>query len=958
MPRRLLLYPLYLHIGALFLGLFVLFGCVLLTLGYQTTLAQSRQQAQQQFALQRQLLSQTLERHYQPIQLSLGLMQQSNLTTARTLSQRLASLPQLQQLLVSNPSVCAVYMGYQNGDFFLLRSLTPQARQALKEPPPEEATLLVQSLDQPTSAHPEAVFLFYDDQLRLLERRYQPEYRFDARQRPWYQAANQQSGIAISAPYFFFTTQEVGTTLSLSADEGVLGADLSMSQLSELMARMALPPTGQMALFDQAGNLMAGSRPLPEAARHRLLSLSEYEGSIFPHLSLSDALTGNSEQRLDLVDEQGHGWTGVLSRLAVKTAQSGTLYLAMLQTEESLYGPALSQARHNLLISALVMLLMLPSVWWLARRTARPLIDLTREADAIRRFDFNDRPLKTSRIKEIADLTRAMVRMKHTIGNFRSIGQALHGEHHFPLLLTRILQESSNLVKAQGVLLYLAQPVGQTTGRGLWQGQELAQLPPLPAELPPEGLVAQDEASWQQQFAELGPYPGALWLVTEALTNRRNEPIATLLLLLPQASEQEQQAKLGLIRALCGSIAAALDTQRLLEEQKQLLESLIQLIANAIDAKSPYTGGHCQRVPVLTKWLAQAACDQQEGPFARFNLNADEQEALHIACWLHDCGKVTTPEFVVDKATKLETLYDRIHEVRMRFEVLKREAHIRQLEAALPADRAEAIRQAMAPVWQQLDEEYAFVAQCNQGGEFMAPEKLEKLSAIAQRRWWRTLDDRLGLSHEELSRKQATPAAELPCQEPLLSDRPEHCIARPPTEQLAEDNPWGFKVKVPQYLYNRGELYNLGIARGTLSEEERYKINEHMIQTIKMLTTLPFPRHLQAVPEIAGGHHEKLDGTGYPKRLNEDELSLPARMMAIADVFEALTASDRPYKEGKSLNQALGIMARMVQDRHLDGPLFRLFVESGLPQRYARQYLTAAQQDEPVTASLLADIPT
>ncbi|WP_409420840.1 HD domain-containing phosphohydrolase [Pseudaeromonas sp. ZJS20] len=957
MPNRLPLYPLYIHIGALFLGLFLLFGSVLIALGYQTTLSQSRLQAEQQFSLQRQLLGEAIERHYQPIELSLGLMRQSGLTTARTLSQRLASLPELQQLLVSNPSVSAVYMGYSNGDFFLLRSLTTQARQALKEAAPDGATLLVQSLDQPKPGSMEAVYLFYDDQLRLLERRYQPDYRFDARKRPWYHAASQQSGVVISAPYFFFTTREVGTTLSLNTDEGVLGADMSMNQLSALMAGMTLPPTGQLALFDQAGHLVAGSRPLPDAAHRRLLNLAEYEGSIFPHLSLAVALTSDRQQHLALTDDQGQPWTGVLNQLAKQSSHSGTLYLAMLQTEESLYGPALTQARHNLLLSALVMLLMLPSVWWLARRTARPLIALTQEAEAIRRFDFNDRPLKSSHIKEIADLTRAMVRMKRTIGNFRSIGQALHGEHHFPLLLTRILEESSNLVQAEGVLLYLAQPVGETTGRGLWLGQELTQLPPLAQELAHDDPVALDESSWQQQFAELGPYPGPLWRVSESLTNRRDEPIATLLLLLPQGSAQEQQAKLGLIRALCGSVAAALDTQRLLEEQKQLLESLIQLIANAIDAKSPYTGGHCQRVPVLTKWLAQAACDQQAGPFARFNLNADEQEALHIACWLHDCGKVTTPEFVVDKATKLETLYDRIHEVRMRFEVLKREAHIAQLEASLPAGQSAAVRQAMAPLWQQLDEEYAFVAQCNQGGEFMAPEKLDKLAAIAQRRWWRTLDDRIGLSHEEYSRKAATPAAPLPCQEPLLSDKPEHCIPRPAAEQLADDNPWGFKVKVPQFLYNRGELYNLGIARGTLSEEERYKINEHMIQTIKMLTTLPFPRHLQTVPEIAGGHHEKLDGTGYPKRLREQELSLPARMMAIADVFEALTASDRPYKEGKTLSQALGIMARMVQDRHLDGPLFRLFVESGLPQRYAKDYLTPGQLDEPATASLLEGIP-
>jgi hypothetical protein len=337
--------------------------------------------------------------------------------------------------------------------------------------------------------------------------------------------------------------------------------------------------------------------------------------------------------------------------------------------------------------------------------------------------------------------------------------------------------------------------------------------------------------------------------------------------------------------------------------------------------------------------LARAACAQTEGPYADFQLSEQDWEAVHVAAWLHDCGKVTTPEYVVDKSTKLETLYDRIHEVRMRFEVLKRDAVIAMHEAIAAGQPEAEARMAMDRARRELDADFAFVAACNEGGEYLSPEKQERLKTIAQRRWLRTLDDRLGISHEERTRKAREPASPLPAEEPLLADRVEHRFERGPQDQIAPDNRWGFRVQVPELLYNRGELYNLLVSRGTLSAEERYKINEHMVQTIKMLTRLPFPKHLRNVPEIAGGHHEKMDGTGYPKRLRREEMSPVARMMAIADIFEALTAVDRPYKKGKTLSEALKIMAAMRKDQHIDPELFELFLRSGVYLEYAQRYM-------------------
>jgi hypothetical protein len=351
-------------------------------------------------------------------------------------------------------------------------------------------------------------------------------------------------------------------------------------------------------------------------------------------------------------------------------------------------------------------------------------------------------------------------------------------------------------------------------------------------------------------------------------------------------------------------------------------------------------------VPELTKMLARAACDATQGPYKAFTLSDEEWEAVHIGAWLHDCGKVTTPEYVVDKATKLETIYDRIHEVRMRFEVLKRDAEIACLRKIADGGDAAAARAALAAEWRALDEEFAFVAECNEGGEFMAPERVARLKAIGARTWTRTLDDRAGVSHEERRRKERVRAQALPATEPLLADKPEHVIERRPEERMEEGNRWGFRVKTPEHLYNRGELYNLAVARGTLSEEERYKINEHMIQTIAMLEALPFPRHLRNVPEIAGGHHEKMDGTGYPKRLKRDEMSPVARMMAIADIFEALTAADRPYKKAKTLSESIKIMGSMRKDQHVDPELFDLFLTSGVYREYAARFLAPEQIDE------------
>ncbi len=385
-------------------------------------------------------------------------------------------------------------------------------------------------------------------------------------------------------------------------------------------------------------------------------------------------------------------------------------------------------------------------------------------------------------------------------------------------------------------------------------------------------------------------------VLTIPMLNQADQVIGVLQLLnardktgkvVPFASDLQE-----LVEALAAQAAAALDNLNLLSDQRKLMESFIKLIAAAIDAKSPYTGGHCRRVPVLTELITEAVCASKTGPFADFDLSDEARYELHIAGWLHDCGKVTTPVHVMDKATKLETIFDRIALVEQRFM-----ARARQLErdAAINGTNAEA-------ALTELREDFAFITASNTGGEFMSDDRKARVRRIA--------------------------------------------------EQTVEDLSGN-----PQPLLTPDEVYNLCISRGTLTEEERVIINGHMVQTIEMLRALPFPRSLRRVPEYAGGHHERMDGTGYPKGLFAGDMSIPARIMAIADVFEALTAADRPYKKGKSLSEAMRIMGVMKQCNHLDPQLFDEFIKSGVYKEYGARFLAAAQIDEVDEAMLLAIEP-
>jgi len=350
-----------------------------------------------------------------------------------------------------------------------------------------------------------------------------------------------------------------------------------------------------------------------------------------------------------------------------------------------------------------------------------------------------------------------------------------------------------------------------------------------------------------------------------------------------------------MIESLASQAAIVITNKNLIRELEVLFESFIKLIATAIDKKSAYTGGHCSRVPEITMMLADAVGKIKSGKYKNFDMTPDERNELYIAAWLHDCGKVATPTHIVDKGTKLEKIFDRIDIINMKFEVLRRDKEIEFLKKIYKLKNSdktvlEKLKGEYKRQLEQLDEDEAFLERCNIGGEFMLEELQERVIQIAK------------YPFKEKGKKK-----------PFLS---------------------------------KDEVRNLNIPKGTLLPEEREIINSHITITIDMLEQLPYPKHLKNIPEFAGGHHEKLDGTGYPRGLTENQMSPQAKMIAIADIYEALTAADRPYKEGKKLSEAMRIMGFMNKDRHIDKDLFKIFVKEGIYKKYAKKFLKPNQIDK------------
>ncbi|GAB4060253.1 HD domain-containing phosphohydrolase [Uliginosibacterium sediminicola] len=887
----------------------------------------------------------------EPAESQITLLAEHEVVEANTLEQRLAALPTARAALLSNPLLDALYVAYPDGGFVLFRALRdPNVRRVFRAP--AESELFVQTQTPQADGQLRGEFRYYDAHGALLRQTRREDYVFDARTRPWYRAALTRQDSVLVDPYVFFTTRSVGTTLARHAKrEGVvIGLDLTIDVLAREIAELRITPGARVVITDNNNRLLVRDRgSLSELyGRDGDLSAPEVRDVEIPALAAAAELPKGELGRLHRKVAQ-QDWELVSVPLQMRS-QNKPLRVLMAIPHEELFRDARKLLGQQLLVTLLLILASIPAGVWITRQISAPLRALTEETSRLAAFNFAPSKPRASMIAEVELLARATQQMKATMARFLDVSAALNSEKRLERLLDVVLGDVAESVQARSGALYLY----EVDSGKLRRAQQLSSPQARashPAELSAERFATHPAVrALQDRHSVVGVETGSEQeLVAVPLENLGKEFVGVLVLELPSEIDAKhsggRDAKLAFIEALSSTAAVAIETRHLVDSQKNLLEALIQLLAGAIDAKSPYTGSHCQRVPELTKMLARAAHEARSGPYRDFTLSEEDWEAVHVGAWLHDCGKITTPEAVVDKATKLETTYNRIHEIRTRFEVLKRDAEIhywRSRSQGTPDDLAWAELQQR---WRSLDEDFSFVAACNLGSESLDQDKIARLRQIGARTWMRTFDDRLGLSREELRNLQEVPVRATPAAESLLADKPEHLLRWLPGERIADRSSWGFASIVPRYKFNRGELYNLGIQRGTLTDEERFIVNDHIAQTIIMLQRLPFPRHLRSVPEIAGGHHERMDGRGYPRGLVREQMSVPARIMAIADVFEALTAADRPYKAAKTLSESLLIMAHMVREQHLDPDLFELFLRAGVWRDYAEKFLAPSQLD-------------
>ena len=523
-----------------------------------------------------------------------------------------------------------------------------------------------------------------------------------------------------------------------------------------------------------------------------------------------------------------------------------------------------------------------------------------------------------------------------------AIGAALSSERDINHLLEKILLAAKQITHADGGTLYLVTEDGQGLRFEIMRNDAMKialggtsgnsiDFPDLPfadehgtpnnsmvavyAALHAETVniddaysVAGFDFSGTRKYDERTGYRSQSFL-TVPMKNHENAVIGVLQLINSLSPETARVSPFSaadqrLVESLASQAAIALTNRQLILQLEELFVSFVNLINLAIDDKSPYTRGHCERVPELTMMLAEAADQTQAGPLAGFSMSDQDRYELKIAGLLHDCGKITTPVHVVDKATKLHTLYDRVHTLDTRFEVLMRDAEIDMLRRQLAlreigkrdANAEAELQTTFAGRIAQLKSDREFLRRANIGGETM--------SAADQQR----------------------------------------------VREIGTGNRWTSPAGQETSFLDADEIENLTIRAGTLTQAERETINDHIKVTIKMLEQLPWPKHLRRVPEYAGGHHERMDGKGYPRGLKREDMSPQARIMGIADIFEALTAKDRPYKSGKTLSESLYILGKFKENGHIDPDLFDVFIRQRVYLRYAEKFLDP-QQIDPVDES-------
>ncbi len=908
----------------------------------------------------------------------------------------------MKAVLDQNPDLMSAYIGFNDGAFLQVISVRGD-RRLLETYRAPARTSHIERIIARANGERRQLWRFLDKEGTALLVREDQNPQYDPRERVWFKDAGAATRSVFTAPYVFSSSRLPGVTCArlLADGRGVFGVDLSLAQLGGVLERQKVSPHGTVWLVDQDGRLTAspglapgenagGSPSLPEAAASSDPVLRAAAQALADHA----LVPSGKALLLTIAGESYLAYAIPLSGGLTTDSPREMRLTALIAAPESDVTSRIDRMLKRIMLLAALALIPILGIAFLAgKRVMRPITILARDAENIRRFNFARTEEPHSHIREIKSLsssyqvmkaairakTEGLYQARNTLERLVEGGLALSAEKDLSNLVSLIFHTAKDIAKADGGAIYLKENGGfgvellslksESLVFGGISGRPAPRVMVRPEILPflnkhsvlfhaCQALGERGCSRYSGEPLELFPTGLAQEptdyairsLVSAPIITRRDEVLGVLQLFNPAAFDQPQaeDAVEPDIEDFLGSLAAqaavTLDNRNLVNALEELFDALIRVVATSIDAKSPYTAGHCARVPEIAGMLAKAAVEADQGPLEAFRISGkDAWRQLWIASWLHDCGKIITPGHVVDKATKLECVHNRIHEIRCRFEILRRDAEIRRLEHILETGDAARANEVFEREIASLEEEFAFVARCNIGGEFMSDADKERLARIGQRTFLRHFSDRLGLSIEEL-RAKTSEEPPLPATETLLADKPEHRVKRLNHYQDMRDAS-GAPLAIPENKYNLGELYNLSISRGTLTDEERFIINEHALSGMRMLRNIPFPEQLSRVAEIATAHHENLKGTGYPLKKDGAQLPMEARILAIADIFEALTAADRPYKKAKTIADALSIMAGMRDDNIIDADLFDVFLEKKVYAAYAEKFLTPEQQN-------------
>lgn len=947
MPLR--RYPLSIHISTLFLILMTFFSAVLIFVSFQYTHTLLQGSAKALSLENSKKIESELHENMAPIFSTLDFMAYSSVVHGDDLGAgKWRWLAAIHQSFLRNSALVAVYFGSDNGDFTMIRPLfDQQARQKFQAPKAAILYLNKTKLDGTSEV------FFFNDKIQQIDFHNSTDNVFDPRSRPWYKASVDSNRISITQPYFFYFLQSYGITLSRSSADGkhVVGADFTLDSLSSKLTSMAKYPASKMIIFD--------SHSLPIAEHNTNLRLNEHKSDYKAALrdSIFHDIFNRASPRTIYEDREYDGEMWSVSLTPIRITPDMEVRLAEAVRHNDILSKLLLVRDTQVALAIGLLFVCFVIVLFVSRRIAKPMKRLVQLTGNIAHFDFKKTHYPHTMITELNELTHSIQLMEHTLSDLIKLLHETAANNDFDSLAKTITQQSYIITKAETIILYSYEE--ETSHFSVVANHAiipfkidldvlLNSTPWIFSDLRQGNTVhlKRDDNLLRRFHNQL--FNSDIYLFP--LLNREGQLIGVLNVGYERGVEKPYLEKHAFLRELLSFAEIAKDNIDNMQQQKDMLDSFVELIASAIDTKSPFTSGHCQRVPYITQALAQVA-DEDQKYFPQFMMSKDRWTELKLASWLHDCGKITTPEYVIDKATKLETIHDRIHEIRTRVEVLKSQAEADYWRNLYRGGSKAQLDKQLAQTLTELDEDFAFIAECNQGSEQLSDAAVERLQVIAKRRWKRTIDDRSGISWLEQQRVN-TESQALPVMEPLLSDKESHRIPWVNT-QVHFTEQQSFNLKPGELRYNRGELYNLSIRSGTLTPEERFIINDHIIQTIMMLKKLPYPKYLRQVPEIAGGHHEHMNGQGYPQGLTEKDMSVQARIMAIADVFEALTSSDRPYKKAKTLSESLAIMTHMATSGHLDPKLYLLFLEQEVYLEYAANHLDNTQCDLVDKAALI-----